>query len=149
MKTGNCIMIFIFQARKFLFGKNDYMKKNLLIAFGLLDILSFIQSYKIGVNMLNSIGHIPILSILEILLIVSLIASGIFSIMRKKVSLIIYYIQFPFKLGFVILTFAFLFRLFGFQYNSNEYQILLWFIGLLEIARLIFTIMIHKRKFKN
>jgi hypothetical protein len=125
------------------------MKKNLLIAFGLLDILSFIQSYKIGVNMLNSIGHIPILSILEILLIVSLIASGIFSIMRKKVSLIIYYIQFPFKLGFVILTFAFLFRLFGFQYNSNEYQILLWFIGLLEIARLIFTIMIHKRKFKN
>ncbi len=63
MKTGNCIMIFIFQARKFLFGKNDYMKKNLLIAFGLLDILSFIQSYKIGVNMLNSIGHIPILSI--------------------------------------------------------------------------------------
>lgn len=142
-------MIFIFQARKFLFGKNDYMKKNLLIAFGLLDILSFIQSYKIGVNMLNSIGHIPILSILEILLIVSLIASGIFSIMRKKVSLIIYYIQFPFKLGFVILTFAFLFRLFGFQYNSNEYQILLWFIGLLEIARLIFTIMIHKRKFKN
>jgi hypothetical protein len=69
------------------------MKKNLLIAFGLLDILSFVQSYKIGVNMLNSIGQIPILSILEILLIVSLIASGIFSIMRKKVSLIIYYID--------------------------------------------------------
>jgi hypothetical protein len=93
MKTGNCIMISIFQARIFLFGKTDYMKKNLLIAFGLLDILSFVQSYKIGVNMLNSIGQIPILSILEILLIVSLIASGIFSIMRKKVSLIIYYID--------------------------------------------------------
>ena len=99
--------------------------------------------------MLNSIGQILILSILEILLIVSLIATGILSIMRKKISLIIYYIQFPLKLGFVILTFAFLFRLFGFQYNSNEYRMLLWFIAFLEIARLIFTIMIHKREFKN
>ncbi|MCG6191440.1 hypothetical protein [Maribellus maritimus] len=125
------------------------MKKNLLIAFGLLDLISFLQSYKIGINMLNSIGQIPILSILEILLIVSLIASGIFSIMRKKISLIIYYIQFPLKLGFVILTFAFLFKLFGLQYNSNGYRILLWIIVLLEIARLIFSIMIHKREFRN
>lgn len=125
------------------------MKKDLLIAFGLLDLFSFIQSYKIGVNMLNSIGQIPILSILEILLIVSLIASGILSIMRNKISLIIYYIQFPLKLGFVILTFAFSLKLFGFQYDSNGYRILMWIIVLLEIARLIFSIMIHKREFKN
>jgi len=142
-------MISIFQARIFRFGKTYCMKKNLLIAFGLLDLISFVHSYKIGINMLNSIGQIPILSILEILLIVSLIATGILSIMRKKISLIIYYIQFPLKLGFVILTFAFLFRLFGFQYDSNEYRMLLWFIAFLEIARLIFTIMIHKREFKN
>lgn len=142
-------MISIFQARRFRFGKTDCMKKNLLIAFGLLDLISFVHSYKIAINMLNSIGQILILSILEILLIVSLIATGILSIMRKKISLIIYYIQFPLKLGFVILTFAFLFRLFGFQYNSNEYRMLLWFIAFLEIARLIFTIMIHKREFKN
>lgn len=136
--------------------KNDWvksnkinMKKNLLIAFGLLDLFSFIQSFKIGINMINSIEQIPILSILEILLIISLIASGIFSIMRKKISLIIYYIQFPLKLGFLILTFAFLFKLFGFQYNSNEYRILLWLIVLLEIARLIFSIMIHKKEFRN
>lgn len=142
-------MISIFQARIFRFGKTDYMKKNLLIVFGLLDLISFVQSYKIGINMLNSIGQIPILSILEILLIVSLIASGIFSIMRKKISLIIYYIQFPLKLGFVILTFALLFKLFGLQYNSDGYRILLWIIVLLEIARLIFSIMIHKREFRN
>ena len=142
-------MISIFQAQIFRFGKTDCMKKNLLIAFGLLDLISFVLSYKIGINLLNSIGQIPILSILEILLIVSLIASGILSIMRKKISLIIYYIQFPLKLGFVILTFAFLFRLFGFQYYSNEYRILLWFIALLEIARLVFSIMIHKREFRN
>lgn len=142
-------MISIFLARIFRFGKTDCMKKNLLIAFGLLDLISFVQSYKIGINLLKSIGQIPILSTLEILLIVSLIASGIFSIMRKKISLIIYYIQFPLKLGFVILTFAFLFRLFGFQYDSIEYRIILWFIALLEIARLIFSIIIHKREFKN
>lgn len=142
-------MISIFQARIFRFGKTDCMKKNLLIAFGFFDLISFVQSYRIGINMLNSIGQIPILSILEILLIVSLIASGIFSIMRKKISLIIYYIQFPLKLGFVILTFAFLFKLFGLQYNSSGYSILLWIIVLLEIARLIFSIMIHKREFRN
>ena len=142
-------MISIFLARIFRFGKTDCMKKNLLIAFGLLDLISFVQSYKIGMTLLKSIGQIPILSTLEILLIVSLIVSGIFSIMRKKISLIIYYIQFPLKLGFVILTFAFLFRLFGFQYDSIEYRIILWFIALLEIARLIFSIIIHKREFKN
>jgi hypothetical protein len=142
-------MTSIFQALIFRFGKTDYMKKNLLIAFGLLDLISFILSFKIGINLLNSIGQIPILSTLEIILIVSLIASGIFSIMRKKISLIIYYIQFPLKLGFVILSFAFLFRLFGFQYDSIEYRFLLWFIALLEIARLIFSIMIHKREFRN
>lgn len=142
-------MTSIFQARIFRFGKTDCMKKNLLIAFGLLDLISFVLSFKIGINLLNSIGQIPILSTLEIILIVSLIASGIFSIMRKKISLIIYYIQFPLKLGFVILSFAFLFRLFGFQYDSIEYRFLLWFIALLEIARLIFSIMIHKREFRN
>lgn len=125
------------------------MKKNLLIAFGFLDLFSFIQSFKIGINMINSIEQIPIFSILEILLIISLIPSGIFSIMRKKISLIIYFIQFPLKLVFVILTFAFLFILFGFKYNSNEYTILLWLIVLLEIARLIFSIMIHKKEFRN
>jgi len=125
------------------------MKKNLLIAFGLLDLFSFVRTYKIGISMLDNIEHFPIMSILEILLIISLIASGVFSILRKKVSLIIYYAQIPLRLAFMILTFGFLLKLFGLQYDSMGYKILVGITFLLEIARLIYTIMIHKRIFKN
>lgn len=99
--------------------------------------------------MLDNIEHFPIMSILEILLIISLIGSGVLSILRKKISLIIYYTQIPLRLAFMILTFGFLFKLFGLQYDSIGYKILVGLTFLLEIARLTFSIMIHKRKFKN
>jgi hypothetical protein len=125
------------------------MKKNLLIAFGLLDLYSFVRTYKIGISMFDNIEHFPIMSILEIILIVSLIASGVLSILRKKISLIIYYAQIPLRLAFMILTFGFLLRVFGLQYDSIGYKILVGITLLLEIARLTFSIMIHKRIFKN
>ena len=125
------------------------MIKNILIVFGLLDLYSFVRLYKFGIKMFDNIEHFPIMTILEILLIVSLIASGIFSILRKKISLIIYYVQIPLRLAFMILTFGFLLKLFGLQYDSVGYKILVGFTFLLEIARLTFTIMIHKRKFRN
>ena len=84
------------------------MKKNLSIVFGLLDLFSFVRTYKIGISMIDNIEHFPIMSILEILLIASLIASGILSILRSKISMIIYYAQIPLRLAFMILTFGFL-----------------------------------------
>lgn len=128
---------------------NYNMMNNLLIVFGLLDLFSFVRTYKIGINMFDNIEHFPIMSILEILLITSLIASGILSILRRKISLIIYYIQVPLRLAFMILTFGFLLKLFGLQYDSVGYKILVGITFLLEIARLTYTIMIHKRKFKS
>ena len=123
------------------------MNKNLLIVFGLIDLVSFIQTYKLGVSILDSIEHFPIMSILEILLIISLIASGVLSIMRKKISLIIYYFQIPLRIAFMILTFGFVLKIFGLQYDSVGYKVIVGITFLLELARLIFTIMIHKRKF--
>jgi len=125
------------------------MRKNVLIAFGLLDLYAFIRTYKVGLKLLDNFEHFPIMNSLEILLIVSLVASGVLSIMRKKSALIIYYFQIPLRLTFVILSFGFLINLFGFQYNSIEYKVLIILTSLLEIARLTFTIMIHKREFKN
>ena len=142
-------MIFISKAQNFRFGKKICMKKNTLIVFGLLDLFSFVDTYKIGISMIDNIEHFPIMSILEILLIFSLIASGVLSILRKKISLIIYYVQFPLRLVYIILTFGFLLTLFGLQYDSIAYKILVGVVILLEIARLTFTIMIHKRKFRN
>lgn len=125
------------------------MSRIIMLMFGVLDLFSFIRTYEIGISMLDNIEHFPIMSILEILLIISLVASGVLSILRKKISLIIYYAQIPLRLAFMILTFGFLLKLFGLQYDSIGYKILVGITYLLEIARLTYTIMIHRRKFKT
>lgn len=125
------------------------MTKRALILFGLLDLVSFVVTFKFVTKVIENIDRFSLLSIPEILLIVSLIASGVLSIMRKKISLIIYYCQFPLRVTFMILTFGFLFKLFGFQYDSVGYKILIWMTFLLEIVRLIITIIIHKKEFKK
>jgi hypothetical protein len=125
------------------------MTKKTLIILGFLDLVSFAVTYKFGLKMIGNIELAPLMTIPEILLIFSFIASGILSILRKKSSLIIYYFQFPLKVTFMILTFGFLLKLSGFQYDSSGYKILLYITFLLEIARLVITIMIHKKEFRK
>lgn len=125
------------------------MTKKILIALGIFDLLSFAVTFKFGIKLIENIELAPLLNIPEILLIFSLIASGILSILRKKSSLIIYYFQFPLKVTFMILTFGFLFKLLGLQLDSSGYKILLYITFLLEIARLVITIMIHKKEFRK
>ena len=93
------------------------------------------------------IENLSLISIPEMLLIISLVASGVLSIMRKKISLIIYYFQFPLRITFMILTFGFLLRILALQYDSVGYKILLGVTFLLEITRLIIIIMIHKKEY--
>ena len=124
------------------------MTKKILISFGILDLLSFVLTYKFGIKMIENIELSPLMYLPEILLIVSLIASGIFSILKKKVSLFIYYFQFPLKVTFMILTFGFLFKLLGLQHDSVGYKILIPTTFLLEVTRLVITIMIHKKEFR-
>ena len=125
------------------------MTKKTLVLFGLLDLVSFAVTYRFIIKAIENIERFSLLSIPEILLIVSLIASGILLILRKKISLIIYYFQFPLRVIFMILTFGFLFDLFGFQYDSVGYKILVVTTFLLEVVRLIITIMIHKKEYKK
>lgn len=124
------------------------MTKKILIAFGILDLLSFVLTYKFGIKMIENIELSPLMYLPEILLIISLIASGIFSILKKKVSLLIYYFQFPLKVTFMILTFGFLFKLLGLQHDSVGYKILIPITFVLEVTRLVITIMIHKKEFR-
>ncbi len=123
------------------------MTKKTLILFGLLDLVSFVVTFKFIIKVIENFERFSLLSIPEILLIVSFVASGILLIMRKKTSLIIYYFQFPLRVSFMILTFGFLFKILGFQYDSVSYKILLGVTFLLEIGRLIITIWIHKKEF--
>lgn len=123
------------------------MKNNVLIILGLLDLFSFSQTYKVGLILLDNFKYFPLMNSLEILLILSFMVSGVLSIMRKKIALVLYYFQMPLRLTFVILTFGFLINIFGFQFNSIGFKVMFILTFLLEIARLIFTIMLHKREF--
>lgn len=125
------------------------MTKKTLILFGLLDLVSFVVTFKFLLKVIENIERFSLFSIPEILLIISFIASGILLIKRKKISLIIYYFQFPLRVTFMILTFGFLFNLFGFQYDSVGSKILVVTTFLLEVVRLIITIMIHKKEYKK
>ena len=118
-----------------------------IITFGILDLFSFSQTYKVGLILVDNFKYFPLMNSLEILLILSLVVSGVLSIMRKKIALVFYYFQMPLRLTFVILTFGFLINIFGFQFNSIGFKVMFILTSLLEIARLIFTIMIHKREF--
>ena len=117
----------------------------ILIILGVLDLVSFYRTYNTGMWILESWKHSHTLEILEFILILSFLFSGILLIIGKKISLVIYYFQFPFKLAFLFLTFGFVLRIVGLPIHSLAYKILLGFIIGLETVRLFFTIWIHRR----
>ncbi len=133
----------------------------ILITFGLLDILSFLRTYQmiqynwdsiffaINTNLTfwNRVFGIAI-PILYLTLILMLIASGLLLILRKKLGLIIYYLEFPLRLFFVTLTFGFLLRLLGLQMGTLTYKLVMTSIFTLEFGRLAFTIWTHKTHYK-
>ncbi len=129
--------------------KFKLISKNALIAFGLFDLYTFFRTYRLGLEMWNTIEYTPILNVLTILLITSLIASGILSILGKKSSLIIYYVQFPFRLLFMILTFGFLLKIFDLQFNTTAYKVVVGLVFLLELFRVVSSILIHRREFSK
>jgi len=125
------------------------MSKYGLLLFGFLDIVSFIRTSKLGLNLLDSSDYgfdLPsIMSVLGLTLILSLPISGILLLLRKKAGLIVYYFQFPFRIGFLILSFGFLLKIFQLPLNSTAYYINLGIIILLEIIRLSLSIITHKK----
>lgn len=141
---------------------NSTIIKYVLIVFGLLDLYAFVinlqsisyieKSISFGLsNSYDSEDYIflVLFPILMLILVLSLLATGILSILGKKWALIIYYFQFPLRFLFVVLTFSIFFRFFKFQVDSIAYQLLVWFLMALEIARLAFSIWVHRRMISN
>jgi hypothetical protein len=131
------------------------MFKNLLVVFGLLDLISLFMTFRLGLKLLDEIVNpagLPIFWIIyhvfEVVLIASLLISGILSILKSKSSLIVFYIQFPFKFAFMILSFGFFLKMFGIPYDSMIYKFMAFTVMTLEIARLAITIRIHRKYYK-
>jgi len=121
--------------------------KNLLIVFGVLDLVNFYRIYQLIPTIYNRIGELSVFSLISVLTTAWLLVVGILSILKKKSGIYAYYIQLPFRFLFASLTFSFLAFIFKPSYPSISFYIISISIVLLEIARLVLTIIIHKRYF--
>ncbi len=129
------------------------MYKYGLLLCGFLDIVSFIRTSKLGLKLLDFTGYridlYSVMSVLELILILSLPITGILLLLRKKAGIILYYCQFPFRIGFLILSFGFLLRIFRLSFNTTAYYIVLVIVILMEILRLSFSIIAQKKIIKT
>ena len=123
--------------------------KKLLILFGLLDILTLIRSYRHIIPREAYWTEFPLITISSSLLYILLVFSAYFLIRQQKAGLWITYLQFPLRIAFLVLSFGFLTMASRLFYNnySNAYNFLLWLAIGLEIARVIISMVIHRKSF--
>ena len=120
--------------------------KKLLLLFGILDLISFATTIHIIIRDFHF--HSFIIWIL-IPLSISLIFSAIFLIKSKLLGILIYYFQFPIRMLVMAgLSFGFLIYLLKlFSEDKIAHMILMSTMLVLEVCRLILTIVIHKKYF--
>ncbi len=124
--------------------------KRLLSLFGLLDIVTLIRSYRFIIPPTLTWKYYPLLAVGNITMYVSLVFSALFLIRQKKIGLLITYGQFPLRLAYVILSFGFLFEINRlFDKRIESYMIIFWVLIGLEVLRLTYTIIIHRKYFSN
>ena len=122
--------------------------KKLLILFGILDIVTLVRSFGHVRNLWGEWNVVPWIVAGNLLTYTLLIFSAYFLIKLRKPGLWLTYVQFPLRLSFMVLSFAFLMTIAElFESNQVIYRIFLWGIWGLEILRLIVTIQIHRKYF--
>ena len=117
--------------------------KRLLILFGVLDIITLIRMYRQVLNLFTHIHNFSWFTIPNILMYISLFFSAYFLLKQNKVGCWLTYVQLPLRLFFYIPSFGFLITL-----NKNILEdpyYIIWIIIGLEILRLVFTILIHRK----
>ena len=124
--------------------------KRLLILFGVLDIITLIRSYKHIILSTFTSTYFPLITVGHILIYASLVLSALFLLKQNKLGLWLTYGQFPLRIAFAILSFGFLLELNQlFDKRSKAYLIIFWILIGLEVLRLIFTILIHRKYFSK
>ena len=125
-------------------GKHKEMKKAIII-FGILDIITLIKSFSYWHRLIERF-EVNWLDTLSILFYLSLVISVIWLFKNKSKGLIIYYFQFPFRIGLAIFSFGFIMPLSGlFENHGLGIQVLSVICSVLEISRLITSILIHRK----
>jgi hypothetical protein len=135
-----------FQFRRLLLQKKPF------IALAILDAMSLLLSIHIFVPSLLNIGQIfssdnflgILLNLLQILLYASLAVSVYFYFKKPIVAVIMYYFQFVLRGLSFVMSFGFLLRINLLFQNDTLYMILAITVSVLEITRLIYTIILNR-----
>ena len=123
--------------------------KKLLIVFGIFDTITLARNYSRVVGLVTSDTYDWIV-LCNILLFVLLIPSSYFLVRQNKIGLWLYYGQFPLRLAFQTLSFGFLWPIVGYTEDPTRFAyIAAMILGVLEIARLVCSIFIHRKYFSR
>jgi hypothetical protein len=123
-------------------------RRLLFYLFGLSDVILVVRFAPNELTQLASASHIPLLGalleILRVFFFVSLLVSAVGLFSMKKWALIISYFQFPFRFGFMLLSFGFISYLSRLFHASTYHQPLIYAAMILEFLRLICSVWIHR-----
>jgi len=124
------------------------MSKKWLLLFGILDILKIENVITLSTQLLKGEIVIHFLNVFGIVFCSTIVLTGILLIMNKRAGFILSYIEFPFRLLFAYFPFGFLLWINKIQVSDH---IMIWTIAfaILETARLVLTIWIHKQEGKK
>jgi hypothetical protein len=130
---------------------NKESAKGYLTIFGVLDICSFVYGgftiflFFYGYNFSTvTFSNFP-----GPVFLLSLLVSGVLLISQKKAGIIINYIQFVFRFLVSFFSVGFLWFVISLFTNINVGLILFIIFAVLEIARLVITIIIHRKFFSK
>ncbi len=121
----------------------------LLLAFGFLDALLLVRFFhQLAWPARVFDGMLPLwAALLEIcrpVLLASFAFSSVGLWLGRRWAMVLSYVQFPFRLVFVLLTFGFISKLATLPGLAAGYSMFIILAMLLEVARLLATIMIHR-----
>jgi len=121
--------------------------KKLVLFFGLLDVFGLAYSLDHMIAVFKSGYILTWMNLIWLIIYFSLIISAFFLLKSSKTGLWVYYVQFPFRVLWMSgLSFGFI-LLIGrlFPDNLTLKKVLMISCLVLEVGRLIFTVIIHKR----
>lgn len=137
--------------------RGNFMNKKISYIFAVFDLYMIYRYVKIATANLVTIKMCfqmslyaqAFLSLLQIIFILSVIVSGVLYIFNKKIAYFMYFPQFVLRFLFVMPTFGILLRPIANNAGSVFYKLMLTLCGILEIGRLIVTIVCLVKNRKN
>jgi hypothetical protein len=129
------------------------IRRLLFYLFGLADVILVARFAPKMLAQLASVSHEPLpgalLDILRLVFIVSVLVSAVGLFGMKRWALILSYIQFPFRFVFMLLSFGFITLLARELDMPGLYRPLIYTAMILECARLILSVWIHRTPNKS